>query len=90
VKELKGFATICRMNNNINQLESPELLGTNLPSKEYTWRDSGKALGPLKSCFPSVGECQGVEVGVGGRDGEYLHKEGVKGNEWEKGKVDNI
>jgi len=35
----------------------------------------GKALGPVKAHFPSVGECQGFKVGVGGcgrvrRDGE--------------------
>jgi hypothetical protein len=26
----------------------------------------GEALGPVKAWFPSVGECQGGEVGVGG------------------------
>jgi hypothetical protein len=26
----------------------------------------GKALGPMKALCPSVGECQGQEVGVGG------------------------
>jgi hypothetical protein len=29
-----------RKNNNINQPDPPELPGTKLPSKEYTWRDS--------------------------------------------------
>jgi len=27
----------------------------------------GEALGPIKAHFLSVGKCQGVEVGVGGR-----------------------
>ena len=35
LKELKEFATH-RKNNNINQ---PELPGSKLPTKEYTWRD---------------------------------------------------
>jgi len=26
----------------------------------------GKALGPVKGHYPNVGECQGIEVGVGG------------------------
>jgi hypothetical protein len=26
----------------------------------------GKALGPVKALYPSVGECQGQEAGVGG------------------------
>jgi hypothetical protein len=37
LKELKGFE-IHRKNNNINQPEPPELTGTKLPTKEYTWR----------------------------------------------------
>jgi hypothetical protein len=28
-----------RKNNNINQPDPPELPGTELPTKEYTWRD---------------------------------------------------
>jgi hypothetical protein len=39
LKEQKGFATY-RKNNNTNQQYSPELPGTNPPTKEYTWRDS--------------------------------------------------
>jgi hypothetical protein len=39
MKELKGFATN-RKNNNNNQSDPPELPETNLPIKEYTWRDS--------------------------------------------------
>ena len=38
LKELKGFATR-RKNNNINQSNTPELLGTKPLTKEYTWRD---------------------------------------------------
>jgi hypothetical protein len=26
----------------------------------------GEALGPVKALYPSIGECQGQEVGVGG------------------------
>ena len=33
----------------------------------------GEAFGPWKACFPSVEECQGAEVGVGGWDWEHLH-----------------
>jgi hypothetical protein len=36
LKELKGFATH-RKNNNNNQPDSSELPGTKLPTKEYTW-----------------------------------------------------
>jgi len=28
----------------------------------------------LKACFPSVGECQSVEVGVGGVEGKHPHR----------------
>jgi hypothetical protein len=35
LKELKGFATH-RKNNNINQPDTPELPGTNPPTKKYT------------------------------------------------------
>jgi hypothetical protein len=34
----------------------------------------GETLGPGKASCPSVGECQGGEVGVGGRVGEYPHR----------------
>lgn len=34
----------------------------------------GKALGPVKAHFPSEGECQGVEKGVGRWEWEYLHR----------------
>jgi hypothetical protein len=43
LKELKGFATQ-RNNNNINQLEPPELLGTKLLTKDYTWREEPMVL----------------------------------------------
>ena len=52
LKELKGFGGVRertegaegdmqphRKNNNINQLEPPELPGTKPLTKEYTWRD---------------------------------------------------
>ena len=37
LKELNGVPN--RKKNNINQLDPPELPGTKLPTKEYTWRD---------------------------------------------------
>jgi len=39
----------------------------------------GEALGPVKAHFPSVGECQGVEVGVGGCKWEHLHRSRWRG-----------
>jgi len=46
----------------------------------------GEALGLLKACFPSVGECQDVEVGVGGWKWEHPHRNGENGErEWEEG-----
>ena len=40
----------------------------------------GEALGPVKALCPSVGECQGGEVGVGGW-GSILLEEGGGGME---------
>ena len=34
----------------------------------------GEALGPVKARCPSVGECQGGEVGVGEWVGEHPHR----------------
>jgi hypothetical protein len=34
----------------------------------------GEALGPVKALCPSVEECQGGEVEVGGKVGEHPHK----------------
>ena len=39
LKELMEFARILLKNNNINQPEPPELLGTKPLAKEYTRRD---------------------------------------------------
>ena len=44
----------------------------------------GEALGPMKALCPSVGECQGQEVGVGGlgsrgRGGDRGFTEGNRG-----------
>ena len=49
-------------------------------------------LDPVKAQFPSVGECQGSEVGAGGWEGEFTHisrggeydREFWRGN-WERG-----
>jgi len=51
----------------------------------------GEALGPVKACFPSVGECQVIEVGVGGREGKHPHRsQGRSLGEGGTGKRDNI
>ena len=34
----------------------------------------GEALGPVKARYPSVGQCQGGEVGVGEWVGEHPHR----------------
>ena len=38
-KELKELSATHRRNNNMNHPVPPELPGTKLPTKEYTWRD---------------------------------------------------
>jgi hypothetical protein len=53
----------------------------------------GETLGPVKAQCPSVGECQGREVGVGRWVREYPHRSRGRGEEigcfhrgnWEKG-----
>jgi hypothetical protein len=40
----------------------------------------GEALGPVKAQCPSVGECQGGEVEVGGRVGNTHIEAGGRGN----------
>ena len=47
-----------------------------------------EALSPVKALYPSVGECQGQEVGVGGLVSTGRVGEGVFGREMRKG--DNI
>jgi hypothetical protein len=34
----------------------------------------GEALGPVKAQCPSVGECQGSQMGVGGWVGKHPHR----------------
>ena len=34
----------------------------------------GEILGPMKAQFPSIGECQGSGVGVGGLEREHPHR----------------
>ena len=55
----------------------------------------GESLGPLKAQFPSVGACQGGEVGVGRREGDPPHRSRGRGNRrggsgGETRKLDNI
>jgi len=38
-----------------------------------------EALGPVKVHFPSVGECQGLDVGMGGWEGEHPHRRRGRG-----------
>ena len=40
----------------------------------------GEAFGPVKAHFPSVGECQGAEVGEGGWEKEHLHGGNSRGS----------
>jgi len=35
---------------------------------------SGKFLGPVKAHFPSVGECNGIELGMGRTEWEHRHR----------------
>jgi len=39
----------------------------------------------VKSCFPSVGECKGVEVGLGGWESGHLHRSLERGGELGEG-----
>ena len=39
----------------------------------------GEAFGPVKTPCPSVGECKGAEVGVGGHVGEHPHRGSSEG-----------
>ena len=55
----------------------------------------GEALGPVKAQCPSVGECQGMEAGMGGWVTEHPHRSRGRDNEIggfrrETGKGDNI
>jgi len=51
----------------------------------------GEALSPVEAHFPSVGECQAVDVGVGGWEGSTLLEAGRGGmREGETRKEDNI
>jgi len=49
-----------------------------------------EALGPVNSCFPSIGECQGVEVGGYRWEWEHLHRSRGMGGDGRRGKGDNI
>jgi hypothetical protein len=85
MKELKGLQPH-RKNNNINQPDLPELSGTKphgvahgssyICSRGWPcWASmGGEALGPVKAQCPSVGECQGGEVGVGEWLEEHPHR----------------
>jgi len=80
----------------LNRFATPELPGTKLPTKAYTWSHGssricsrgwhclasigGEALGPVKAPFTSVGEYQGDEVGVGGRGSTLIEAGGGGGD----------
>jgi hypothetical protein len=82
LKELNGFATY-KKNNNNNQPDAPEVQGNKLPTKEYACApvayvaEDGliciNGRGDPWTCeglIPSIGECQGsVEGGEGGEGG---------------------
>ena len=38
-----------------------------------------EAFSPVKACFPSVGECQGADVGEGCWEREHLHGDDGRG-----------
>ena len=40
----------------------------------------GEVLGPVKALWPSIGECQGQEVGVGGLGSKRFGEENKKGD----------
>jgi hypothetical protein len=46
----------------------------------------GEALGPVKARFPSVGECQGQETGVGAGGGGGVRLEEERGRGFLEGK----
>jgi hypothetical protein len=58
-------------------------------SKEWPCLASmrGEALGPVKAQCPSVGECQGREVGVDGWVGEHPHRSRGGDREFLEGKL---
>jgi hypothetical protein len=93
-------------NNNINQLNSPEVPGTKyqpktthgvthglsrMCSKGWLCQVSigGAALGPVKAQCPSIGECQGREVGVEWVGGQVVREASSEkqGEGVEKGKI---
>jgi len=45
----------------------------------------GEALGPVKARLLSVGECQSIEVGMGGWEWEHLHRSRGRGRESGRG-----
>jgi hypothetical protein len=78
-----------RKNSNINQPNSAELPGINPLTKEYTrlqlnmWQRMPcrstigvEVLGLVKAQCPSVGECEGREVRVGGRGNILIEAKG--------------
>lgn len=47
-----------------------------------------ESLGLVKACFPSIGECQCVKVGMSGWEWENFH--GSRGRGYRRRKLDNI
>jgi hypothetical protein len=91
-----------RKNNNINQPDPQDFLGTKPPTKEYTWLQLHRQKRMALSCINRRGswsyegsiDAPGWEVGVGGWVAEHSPRsrgrENVIGGFWEGGKQGKV